>query len=174
MLLHRKRFKLVSRVFGFLALLALSSGAAVAQVVALGASNVAGYGVSGSEAFPARIEAMLHAKGYNVTVSNAGVSGDTSAGILSRVDSAVPRGTRVVLLGVYGFNDQRHGVSQAEHNANVAAIVSRIHSLGAKIITADLSGLPRQPDGIHLTADGHAMLAARLLPRVIAALGRPR
>jgi len=165
--------------FGLLAVAAVSllaaflvTAAAQAQVVALGASNTEGYGVSASEAFPARLETMLDARGYNVSVSNAGVSGDTSAGILSRVDSAVPRGTKVVILAVFGYNDARRGVSPAEHHANVAATVSKIRTLGAKVISVDLSGLPRQSDGLHLTAEGHATLAARLLPQVTGALGR--
>jgi acyl-CoA thioesterase-1 len=53
-----------------------------AQVVALGASNVAGRGVSSSEAFPAQLEQMLAAKGLNVHVTNAGISGDTNEGML--------------------------------------------------------------------------------------------
>jgi acyl-CoA thioesterase-1 len=160
------------RVFAVTVLLGSGSGAVRAQVVALGASNVAGYGVGAGEAFPARLEAMLHAKGYKVSVSVSAVSGDTSAGILSRIDSAVPRGTKVVLLAMYYYNDGRRGVSRAEHDANVATAVSRIRALGAKVAMVNLSGLPLQPDGIHLTAQGHFMLAARLLPQATSALGR--
>src|SRR4051812_26986085 len=69
---------------------------ASAQIVAIGASDVAGRGVSSSEAWPAQLEGMLAAKGRNVRVINAGISGDTNAGMLARLDSAVPEGTKIV------------------------------------------------------------------------------
>ena len=67
---------------------------AQAQIVAIGASNVAGRGVSSSDAWPAQLEGMLAAKGRNVHVTNAGISGDTNAGMLARLDSASLRGQR--------------------------------------------------------------------------------
>src|SRR5947199_3817555 len=90
----------------------LCSGAtAQAQIVAIGASNVAGRGVSSSDAWPAQLEGMLIAKGRNVHVTNAGISGDTNAGMLARLDSAVPQGTKVVLLDRLGggWNGRRLG-----------------------------------------------------------------
>ena len=67
--------------------------AAPIRIVAFGASETAGYGVGSNEAWPARLEAMLRAKGYDVSIANEGVSGDTTAGMLSRLVSAVPNGT---------------------------------------------------------------------------------
>ena len=90
--------------------------AAWAQVVALGASNTAGQGVSSSEAYPAQLEAMLAARGKNVRVANAGVSGDTTGGMLGRLDGDVPQGTRIVILQA-GFNDMRRGGGGAERQA---------------------------------------------------------
>jgi acyl-CoA thioesterase-1 len=75
---------------------------AFAQIVALGASNTQGKGVSPSEAWPARLEAMLQAKGRSVHVTNAGISGDTTGGELARLDSSVPDGTRIVILNSAG------------------------------------------------------------------------
>ena len=75
---------------------------ATAQIVAIGASNVAGRGVSSADAWPAQLEDMLAAKGHHVHVANAGINGDTNAGMLNRLDSAVPAGTRIVLLDRYG------------------------------------------------------------------------
>jgi acyl-CoA thioesterase-1 len=145
-----------------------------AQIVAFGASNVAGRGVSPSEAFPAQLERMLAAKGYNVHVANAGISGDTNAGMLARLDQAVPDGTRIVLLGTIGgtFNARRLG--QGDQKAEFAAIVARLRSRRIKIIPVTANGVGRndlQADGTHLTAEGHARLAARLLPSVVRALG---
>jgi acyl-CoA thioesterase I len=149
------------------------AGLAQAQIVAFGASNVAGRGVNSSEAFPAQLEKMLSSKGYNVHVANAGISGDTNSGMLGRLNQAVPDGTRIVLLGTIGgtFNARRLG--QGDQKAEFASIVARLRGRGIKIIPVTGSGIGRkylQADGIHLTAEGHAMLAARLLPSVVRAL----
>jgi acyl-CoA thioesterase I len=168
MMITRKRL-----VAGLLCLLLGVAGSAQAQIVALGASNVAGRGVGSSEAFPAQLERMLAGRGYNVRVANAGVSGDTNSGMLGRLDQAVPDGTRIVLLGAIGgaFNARRLG--QGDQKAQFASIVARLRARGIKIIPVTGSGIGRkylQPDGIHLTAAGHALLAAQLLPSVIQAL----
>ncbi|MBV9150897.1 MAG: esterase, partial [Alphaproteobacteria bacterium] len=65
-------------LLGAVALCGFLSAAARAQVVALGASNTVGMGVRPQEAYPAQLEAMLRAKGYNGRVVNAGISGDTT------------------------------------------------------------------------------------------------
>jgi acyl-CoA thioesterase I len=147
---------------------------AQAQIVAFGASNVAGRGVNSSEAFPAQLERMLAAKGYSVHVANAGISGDTNAGMLARLDQAVPEGTKIVLLGAIGGTYNANRLGQGDQKAEFAAIVARLRSRGIKIIPVTPSGVGRgdlQADGIHLNAEGHARLAARLLPSVVAALG---
>jgi acyl-CoA thioesterase-1 len=177
--MHRRRACRVRFVLGLAAGLSLAAGfsladAAHAQIVALGASNVAGKGVSSSEAFPAQLERMLAAKGYNAHVANAGVNGNTNAEMLARLDQAVPAGTRIVLLGTRGgaYNARRLG--QGEQNAEFASIMARLRSRGIKIIPVTAAGVTRtylQPDGIHLTAEGHAFVAARLLPSVVRALG---
>jgi acyl-CoA thioesterase-1 len=159
-----------------LACLVLQFSGAVAQaaairIVALGASNTAGRGVAAQEAYPAQLEAMLRAKGYNATVTNAGLNGDTTAGMLARLDSAVPNGTQLVLVSP-SANDAKHGIA-GEQAANVSAIVSRLRARGIKaLIVPGLRNLERQPDGEHLTAAAHRALAASLLPQVIGAIGR--
>jgi acyl-CoA thioesterase-1 len=150
-------------------------GAAQAQIVALGASNVAGRGVSSSEAFPAQLERMLAAKGYNVHIVNAGINGNTNADILARLDQAVPAGTKVVLLGTLGGRYNARRLGQGDQNAEFASIMAKLRSRGIKIIPVTAAGISRkhlQVDGLHLTAEGHAAVAARLLPSVIRALGR--
>jgi hypothetical protein len=92
----RRCFSILS--IALLAFLTLSFAPAAAQVVALGASNTEGRGVAGSAAWPAQLERMLRAKGYNVQVKNAGVSGDDTRRMLGRLNSTVPEGTRVVIL----------------------------------------------------------------------------
>jgi acyl-CoA thioesterase-1 len=150
----------------------ISAGAASAQIVALGASNVAGYGLNSSESFPAQLQAMLQARGSTAKVINAGVSGDTSAGILSRVGSDVPQGTRIVILSVFAFNDNRRGVSPAEHQANIASIEKQLRSRGIRIVNANgliqsaLKAGMVQGDGIHLTAEGARRVATGLIGSV--------
>jgi acyl-CoA thioesterase-1 len=150
------------------------AGPAHAQIVALGASNVAGKGVSSSEAFPAQLERMLAAKGYNVQITNAGVNGNTNADLLARLDQAVPAGTKVVLLGTLGGRYNARRLGQGDQNAEFASIMAKLRSRGIKIIPVGAAGVSRkhlQVDGVHLTAEGHAAVAARLLPSVIRALG---
>jgi acyl-CoA thioesterase-1 len=151
------------------------AGTAQAQIVALGASNVAGKGVSSSEAFPAQLERMLAAKGYNAHIVNAGVNGNTNADLLARLDQAVPAGTKVVLLGTLGGRYNARRLGQGDQNAEFAAIMAKLRGRGIKIIPVTAAGVSRkhlQVDGTHLTAEGHAVVAARLLPSVIRALGR--
>jgi len=115
---------------------------------------------------------MLQAKGSATKVINAGISGDTSAGILSRIGSAVPEGTRIVILSVFSYNDNRKGISPAEHQANVAAIERQLRSRGIRIINANghiqsaLKAGMIQGDGIHLTAEGCRRVAMGLLGSV--------
>jgi acyl-CoA thioesterase-1 len=150
------------------------AGPAHAQIVALGASNVAGRGVSSSEAFPAQLERMLAAKGYNAHITNAGINGNTNADMLGRLDQAVPAGTKIVLLGTLGGRYNARRLGQGDQNAEFAAIMAKLRSRGIKIIQVNGAGVTRkdlQVDGVHLTAEGHALVAARLLPSVIRALG---
>lgn len=143
--------------------------AASITIVALGASNTYGKGVARNEAYPAQLEAMLRAKGIDAHVINAGISGDTTGGMLRRL-GAVPAGTRVVILQP-GGNDARKG--QGHGAENVAAITSRLAARGIKVVTVSnqmLGGLPHQSDGQHLTPGSYRMLAASLLPQVEASI----
>jgi acyl-CoA thioesterase I len=157
-----------------LALAANLASATAAQIVAFGASNTAGYGVGSDSAWPVRLEAMLRAKGHQATVANAGISGDTTVGMLERLDAAIPGGTELVILAIFPYNDAGKGIPPAEHEANIAKILGRLQAKGIKTMSAIpyVAGLPTQSDGIHLTAEAHATLAARLLPEVIAVIGQ--
>jgi acyl-CoA thioesterase-1 len=138
-------------------------------VVALGASNTAGKGVSTSEAYPAQLESLLRARGLDVTVINAGVSGDTTGGMMARLDSVVPKGTRVVILQP-GGNDLRKNAPNY-----TAELQGRIRAMGVKLVMLPntmLRGKPHQPDGVHLTPEGYHMLAQQLVGPVAAALRR--
>ena len=82
----------------FLLSLPISANAAEIKIVALGASQTYGKGASRADTYPAQLESLLKAEGYSVLVANEGVNGDTTEGILSRLDRAVPDGTKIVIL----------------------------------------------------------------------------
>ncbi len=170
--------------YAILALAAACGGLVVApaqaQVVAFGASNVSGLGVSPSDAFPAQLETMLREKGYSVRVINAGVPGDGTQRMLARFDSAIPGGTRVVILDVGGglWNNARLHVDPAQGAADIAVMKTKLTVRRIKFIDLhtnyDMPCKDIQPDHIHLTPEGHLLLASRLLPSVMDALGPPR
>lgn len=145
-------------------------------IVALGASNTQGWGVSPSEAYPARLQHLLRSKGLDARVLNAGVAGETTHDMLARLDAAVPAGTHIVVLQP-GTNDERLG-RMAERNGNIEAIRGRLAGRGTKVIVVEndvLDALPRsevRADGVHFTPAGYALLAERILPLVLAALDR--
>jgi acyl-CoA thioesterase I len=159
---------LICIVFG----IACASSAS-AQIVALGASNTQGKGVDASESWPAVLQDLLRAKGSNTHVANAGISGDTTGGMLARVASAVPDGTKLVILN-FGGNDFKRGkhggglISPEARQANMAAIIGELHRRGIRTVEADgLINAARkagmvQMDHIHLTAAGHRRVASQL------------
>jgi acyl-CoA thioesterase-1 len=95
------------------------------KIVALGDSLVAGYGLPGHDAFPAKLERALAAKGFAVTIANAGVSGDTASGGLSRLDWSVPDGTDAVILEL-GANDALRGVDPGITRTALDAMLRRL------------------------------------------------
>ena len=97
--------------------LSLSAGPSAAadkpiNIVALGDSLTAGAGLPAGDAFPAKLQRALAAKGIVVAISNAGVSGDTMSGGLARLDWSVPPGTDAVILEL-GANDALRGLDPA-------------------------------------------------------------
>jgi acyl-CoA thioesterase I len=170
----KRRRQVVGWIVPISLVVLLGVGAAhAATIVALGASNTYGKGVSRGEAYPAQLEALLRAQGRDIRVVNAGINGDTTGSMLSRLDSVVPAGTSMVILQP-GGNDRRKGEAAATPG-NFSAIESRLGTRGIKVIVlenARLRRFPHQPDGQHLTPEGYRMLAAELLPQVAGALGR--
>lgn len=158
-------------VFVLLFAQAVCATSSHAQIVALGASIVQGYGVSAGEAFPSVLEKMLQAKGKNYSVTNQGVYGDTTSGVLARLDSAVPQGTRIVILMI-GGNDIRRGRSVQQAMAGYKEIVGRLNGRKIRVIDAKpyywaarRKGLTL-PDGVHLNAAGQHYIANQLLPLI--------
>ena len=155
--------------------------AASLNIVALGASNTYGMGrgahmggVRQARAWPAQLQALLRARGISANVRNAGVPGDTTGGMLARVNAALPNATQLVILET-GNNDARRGLA-GETAGNVAAITSRLAARNIKVIVVERTRLlvpveSRDPDGQHFDARGHAVVAAHLLPQVLSAIG---
>jgi acyl-CoA thioesterase-1 len=106
-------------------------------VVALGDSLTAGLGVAADEAFPARLEARLRGEGYAYRVVNAGVSGDTTAGGLRRVDWVLRSSPEVVIVAL-GANDGLRGQSPPAMRANLDEIVARLQAAGARVLLAGM------------------------------------
>jgi acyl-CoA thioesterase-1 len=103
------------------------------RIVAFGDSLTAGYRLPPQNAFPVRLQAALKARGHNVAVANAGVSGDTTAGGLARIDWAVPDDADAVIVEL-GANDALRGLDPATAQKNLNAILTRIKAKGADIL----------------------------------------
>ena len=107
------------------------------RIVALGDSLTAGYGLPQSAAFPAVLERALKARGHKVEIVNAGVSGDTAAGGLQRLDWSVPDGTDGVILEL-GANDMLRGLDPAATKRSLEAIVTRLKARGIPVLLAGM------------------------------------
>lgn len=119
----------------------LSAGAEPVTVVALGDSLTAGYGVGREEGFVPRLEAWLRERGADVEVRNAGVSGDTTAGALSRVEWALGEEADALIVAL-GGNDFLRGVDPEVSRANLRGILekARDKDLPVLIVGIDASG----------------------------------
>lgn len=143
--------------------LRLFSGPALAQeksvqLVGLGDSLMAGYQLAPDESYTAQLEKALREKGINVTIANAGVSGDTSSGGLSRADWSVPDGTDGVILEL-GANDALRGIPPAETERNLDAIIRRLKERGIPVLLMGILAPPNMGDNY---ATGFNPIYARL------------
>ncbi len=135
------------RAAGAIALLLVTAVAAIPAaarnpaIVALGDSLTAGLGLPAEAAFPARLEARLRAEGIATRIVNAGVSGDTTAGGLARLDWALADKPDCVLLAL-GSNDALRGIPPAIVRANLDAMIGRIQASGAKILLIGMLAPP--------------------------------
>lgn len=131
------------------------------RVVFLGDSLTAGLGLAADEAYPALIERRLRERGQGWTVVNAGVSGDTSAGGVRRLDWAMEGGAAVVVVAL-GGNDGLRGLPVEELARNLDAIVARAKAAGAAVILAGMEAPPNTgPDYTRRFRAVYAEVAAR-------------
>lgn len=111
------------------------------RIVALGDSLTAGYGLVETESYPALLQEKIDEEGYRFEVVNAGVSGDTSAGGLRRLDWALEGDVRVLIVAL-GANDGLRGLSIAQMKENLSAIVERARARGVTVILAGMEAPP--------------------------------
>jgi acyl-CoA thioesterase-1 len=132
----------------FIVMVGLGTGAGMAraqedrlQLVGFGDSLMAGYQLAPSESYTAQLEAALKAKGHDVIITNAGVSGDTTSGGLSRIDWSVPDGTDGVILEL-GANDALRGIAPEQSEKNLDAILARLKERNIPVLLAGILAPP--------------------------------
>ena len=111
------------------------------RVAVLGDSLTAGYGLPEAQAFPARLEAALKARGHQVRLINAGVSGDTSAGGKARLDWTLADKPQIVIVEL-GANDAMRGMDPAQTEANLDDIIGRAKASGARVLLTGMLAPP--------------------------------
>jgi acyl-CoA thioesterase-1 len=187
-------FKTIRRVTLGLSLGVLLSGMAWAdtiRIVAFGGSNTFGTNLSRGDAYPAQLEALLKAAGHDVVVKNEGTNGQTTAEELQVMDSAVPPGTQIVIFQPGGNDKGKRAVKSGvaiDTAANIETMIQRF--LDRKILVLFSGVGPRrdalqrfdiamineinrlapehlQADGEHLTPQGYAIVAQKMMPKVV-------
>jgi acyl-CoA thioesterase-1 len=176
------------------------SAAPSGPVVVLGDSNASGTGVGPQEAFPEKLEQNLRSRGQAVRVINAGLPGDTFGGMLARVDFSVPQGTRLVIVQG-GYNNLANRVPTDQTISDLNDILARLQGRGIKTVvcgffdknwdaigrklaaTHGATFVPGStcydpqhvgPDGLHMSATGHEVVAKRLTGVVQPGVARHR
>jgi acyl-CoA thioesterase I len=111
------------------------------KIVILGDSLTAGYGLDKPQSFPSLLQQRLDAEGQKYEVVNAGVSGDTTAGGLRRLDWSIEGNTRILVVAL-GGNDGLRGLPVAESRKNLSEIITRAQQRGITVILAGMEAPP--------------------------------
>jgi acyl-CoA thioesterase-1 len=111
------------------------------MIVGFGDSLMAGYGLDVGQSFPEKLQAALKQKGHDVVIANAGVSGDTTSGGLSRLDWSVPDGTDIVILEL-GANDMLRGIAPDVTRKNLETMIKRLKERGIQVLLAGMLAAP--------------------------------
>jgi acyl-CoA thioesterase-1 len=130
-----RRFALL--VLGTLMIAPAGAAGRPVRIVMLGDSISAGFGLPAGDALPAKLEKALKAKGLDVTIENAGVSGDTPAGGLARLDWSVAEGTDAVIVEL-GANDAMRGSDPKQTRAALDAIIRRLKERKIAVLLAGM------------------------------------
>ncbi|KQZ00374.1 hypothetical protein ASD45_05510 [Pseudolabrys sp. Root1462] len=164
-------------------------------IVAFGDSATSGYLIKRDDAYPAQLQRVLRAKGYDVVVSNAGVAGDTTQGALKRLDLAIDPDTAICIVE-FGVNDLRMGVPRAVMEKRLGTIIETLNRRHIEVLViryggVDLShvavrhhalyvpwkvapGRHRARDGAHYNAEGYRIVVGQMLPAVETLIRRVR
>ncbi|QIO49829.1 arylesterase [Rhizobium leguminosarum bv. trifolii] len=138
------RFKVAALQFTVIAvslILATAANARTINLVGFGDSLMAGYQLPPGDGFPEKLQAALKAKGLDVTIANAGVSGDTTTGGLARIDWSVPDGTDGVILEL-GANDALRGIPPEQSEKNLDQMIIRLKERGIAVLLAGIIAPP--------------------------------
>lgn len=143
---RKRALRLKAILLHFLVMSAIFLGPASAQqsavqLVGFGDSLMAGYELAPSESYTAQLETALKATGKDVVVTNAGVSGDTTSGGLSRVDWSVPDGTDGVILEL-GANDALRGIAPEQSEKNLDSILARLKERNIPVLLVGIMAPP--------------------------------
>jgi acyl-CoA thioesterase-1 len=163
------------------------ASATAIRIVAFGDSATSGWLVPRDRAYPAQLQKRLRAKGYDVTVKNAGIPGDTAAGALKRFDMAIDPGTAICILE-FGTNDLRSGASMKTVRARLTELIRSLRARQIEVLVVGLGKLDladiarandvlyvqwtlprgkyRARDGAHFNAEGYRILVGQMLPQV--------
>lgn len=155
--------KLWNKTAGIILLLFISTSSTADQssakrsdhlIVAFGDSLTAGYGVSLKEAYPALLESRLKEKNYSYHVLNAGISGDTTSGGLSRINEIIKQNPEIVILEL-GANDGLRGTPIEIIKRNLTRMIEKLQKKGIKVL---LAGMRLPPNyGEEYTQDFHQL-----------------
>jgi len=119
-----------------------TAGSSAPRIIFLGDSLTAGLGLELEQSFPALIQKRIDAGSYQYEILNAGVSGDTSAGGLRRLEWALGEGTPVVLVVALGGNDGLRGLPTEQLESNLAQIIEQGQKRGLRVILAGMEAPP--------------------------------
>jgi acyl-CoA thioesterase-1 len=145
------------------------------KIVVLGDSLTAGLGLAETQSYPHRLQEKIDAAGFHFDVVNGGVSGDTSAGGLRRLDWVLQEDVRVLIVAL-GANDGLRGLSVAEMKQNLAQIIEKAQARHVAVVLAGMEAPPNygaeyaasfrrayrdlaSHDGIHPNPEGAAIVA---------------
>jgi acyl-CoA thioesterase-1 len=144
------RFKAVAAQFIVICSALLSATVVQAQgrtlqLVGFGDSLMAGYQLPPTDSYTAQLETALKAKGVDVTITNAGVSGDTSSGGLARAEWSVPDGTDGVILEL-GANDALRGISPDDTEKNLDTMITGFKTRNIPVLLVGIMAPPNMGD----------------------------
>lgn len=138
-------FHFIVIIAGALSVVSASAQEGTLQLVGFGDSLMAGYQLPPTDSYTAQLEAALKAKGMKVTITNAGVSGDTSSGGLARAEWSVPDGTDGVILEL-GANDALRGIPPEQTEKNLDAIISGFQNRNIAVLLVGIMAPPNMGD----------------------------